>query len=111
MEENRDNDRTLEGSNVRLSELDFREWLTDEDIYNAGHAVLMHIGVAVSLGHNSPNGAMEYAPRPSDPIRAAVWDSFAATRMGQLGKDAQDDLVRFAAQRGLLEMVAAAASK
>lgn len=103
-------DPIVTGRSVRLSETHFVEGLTDEEVHEAGVAVLMAIGVAVSLGHNSPNGMMDYVPRPEDPMRAIVWDAFAATRLDVWKAEAQDSLIRFASQRGILDAVARAAS-
>ena len=82
--------------------------LTDADIYRAGECVLAAIGTAAALGHNSPNGMMDYVPRPDDPIAGAVWDAFAATRVGDAWKPERARLVEFAHDRGIVDAIAAA---
>lgn len=104
-----DRDRILEGSGgVTVGETMFTHGITPEEITRAGEAVLMAIGTCAALGHVSPNGLMDYVNRDDlDPIAALVWDAFASTRGN---KEASANLVRFAGQRGLLELVAEAAT-
>lgn len=106
--------RELEGrGGVTREETIFTHALTEADVMRAGEAVLMAIGTAVSLGHESPSGLMDYVPRPdaeSDPVGRAVWDAFASTRMAGYA-DSRADLVRFACQRGVIDAVARAVAK
>lgn len=89
-------------------EASFVEGITPGDVMKAGAAFLMAVGNCAHLGHNSPNGMMDYVARPEDEIQALVWDAFAATKIGDDAHAASDRLYKFAAQRGLLDAVAAA---
>jgi hypothetical protein len=101
----------LEGTGVRLSEIQRTHPITPQELQRAGEVILSAIGVCVAMGHNSPNGMMEYAKRPSDaddPIAAVIWDAFAATRIGDEWAVNRDNLIRFAWQRGLMDAIAEA---
>ena len=84
------------------------EGITPEDVMKVGATFLMAVGNCAQLGHNSPNGMIDYVARPDDEMQALVWDAFAATRIGGDAHAASGRLWKFAAQRGLLDAIAAA---
>jgi hypothetical protein len=96
---------------VDRDELEFVASLTPDDAMRVGQVFLNAVAAAVSLGHDSPNGLMEYVARPGedDPMARIVWDAFAATRFGDdRADDAVDELIRFTWRTGIAHDVAEA---
>jgi len=109
MAKRNDND-TLHGTDIKVGELAFDRPLSNEDVMRAGEAVLSLMALAATLGHVSPNGICDYAPRPDvgdDPIGAAVWDAFAATRLDAHSRPASENMYRFVWQRGVAQALSA----
>jgi len=95
--------------NLTRADMDFVRGMEPDEVMEVGAAFLMAVGLAASLGHNSPNGMMEYVARPEDGTpQAIVWDAFAATRLEPWAREASDRVWKYAGQRGLLDAIAAA---
>lgn len=81
---------------------------TAADYEFIGRVLVRVIGVAESLGHNSPASLGAYVARDDDWRTNLVLDAFEAAYIGDLGAPARARIADFGQQQWLLDEIATA---